>query len=84
MSEELEDSARRFLGLAGARAFALDVASAEARLAQALALTPTGRPERAGLLEGWARAAQQQGRLTEAKAALEVDPSLPGGCWSRR
>jgi class 3 adenylate cyclase len=70
-TQDLEDAARRYLGLAGARALALDVASAERSLARALALTQPDRPERAGLLEHWARAAQQQGRLVEAKAALE-------------
>jgi class 3 adenylate cyclase/predicted ATPase len=69
--EELEASARRYLALAGERALALDVASAEASLAKALALAPAGHPERASLLERWARAAQQQSRQQEAKAALE-------------
>jgi tetratricopeptide (TPR) repeat protein len=70
-TQELEDAARQYLGLAGVRALALDVAAAEASLSRALALTPPGRPERAGLLERWAHAAQQQGRLKETKAALE-------------
>jgi tetratricopeptide (TPR) repeat protein len=69
--EELEASARRYLALAGERALALDVASAEASLAKALDLTPAGHPERASLLESWAQAAQQQSRQQEAKAALE-------------
>ena len=69
--EELETSARRYLALAGERALALDVASAEASLAKALALAPSGHPERASLLERWAQAAQQQSRQQEAKAALE-------------
>ena len=34
-------------------------------------LAPPGHPERAGLLERWAQAAQQQGRLQEARQALE-------------
>ncbi len=67
----LEDQARRYLALAGERALALDVASAEASLAKGLELAPTGHPARAGLLERWAQAAQQQGRLEEARAALE-------------
>jgi class 3 adenylate cyclase/tetratricopeptide (TPR) repeat protein len=70
-TEELEASARRYLALAGERALALDVASAEASLAKALALTPAGHPERASLLERWTQAAQQQSRQQEAKAALE-------------
>ncbi len=69
--EELETAARRYLALAGERALALDVASAEASLSRALAFAPSGHPERASLLERWAQAAQQQGRLEEAKAALE-------------
>jgi tetratricopeptide (TPR) repeat protein len=47
------------------------VSSAEASLAKALALAPAGHPERAGLLERWVQAAQQQGRPQEARAALE-------------
>src|SRR5205823_3944171 len=43
-TEELEASARRYLALAGERALALDVASAEASLAKALALAPAGHP----------------------------------------
>jgi len=70
-SEELEAAAIRSLSLAAERALALDVQSAEASLAKALELAPTGHPERASLLERWAHAAQQQGRLREAKAALE-------------
>ena len=67
----LEAAARRYLALAGDRALPIDVASAEASFARALELTPADRPERAGLLERWGRAAQQQGRLAEARAALE-------------
>ena len=70
-AEELEAPARRYLVMAGERALALDVASAEASLAKALSLAPTGHPERASVLEAWGRAAQQQGRVLEAKAALE-------------
>jgi class 3 adenylate cyclase/tetratricopeptide (TPR) repeat protein len=69
--DELEERARRYLALAGERSLALDVASAEASLARALELAPAGHPERARLLERWAQAAQQQGRLEEARAALE-------------
>ena len=70
-TEELEAGARRYLALAGERALALDVVSAEASLARALALTPADHPERASLLERWAPAAQQQGRLQEVRSALE-------------
>src|SRR5919204_4435718 len=69
-AEELEAGAIRYLALAGERALALDVASAEASLAKALALASPGHRERANLLERWAQAAQQQGRLQEAKEAL--------------
>ena len=68
----------------------LDVASAEASLAKALELAPAGPPSSApSLLERWAQAAQQQGRLQEARAALEEALALyreqgraspPGGC----
>jgi class 3 adenylate cyclase len=70
-AEELEESAIRYLALAGERALALDIERAEQSLAEALALAPAGHPERARLLERWAQAAQQQGRLQEAKEALE-------------
>ena len=68
---ELEAASRRYLALAGERALPIDVASAEASFARALELTHADHPERAGLLERWAQAAQQQGRLPEARAALE-------------
>jgi len=74
--EELAEQARRYLALAGERALPLDVASAEASLAKALKLSPAGRPERPRLLERWARAAHQQGRLHEAKTAMEEAASL--------
>jgi class 3 adenylate cyclase len=70
-TQDVEASARRYLALAGERALALDVQSAEANLAKALELAPAGHAERAILLERWAQAAQQQGRLEEARAALE-------------
>ena len=70
-TEELEAGAIRYLALAGERALGLDVQSAEASLARALELAPEGHPKRAFLLERWAKAAQPQGRLEEARAALE-------------
>jgi class 3 adenylate cyclase len=70
-AQELEAGAIRYLTLAGERALALDVERAEQNLASALALAPAGHQERAVLLERWAGAAQQQGRLQEAKEALE-------------
>jgi tetratricopeptide (TPR) repeat protein len=68
---ELETKTLRYLALAGERALALDVESAEESLAQALALAPAGHRERAFLLERWAQAALQQNRLREAKEAFE-------------
>jgi class 3 adenylate cyclase/tetratricopeptide (TPR) repeat protein len=73
---ELEAAARRFLTRAGERALPIDVASAEASFARALELTPVDHPERAVLLERWADAAQQQGRLAEVRAALEAALAL--------
>ena len=70
-SKELEAQAIRYLVLAGERALPLDVASAEAQLARALELAPAGHPQRGFLLERWARAAHQQGRLEEARTAVE-------------
>jgi class 3 adenylate cyclase len=80
---ELEGRAMHYLALAGERALALDVESAEQSLAQALALCPDGHPERAALLERWAQAAQQQGRLQEARAALEESLGLHREAVSR-
>ncbi|MGB2874912.1 MAG: adenylate/guanylate cyclase domain-containing protein [Gaiellaceae bacterium] len=68
---DLERQARRFLLLAGDRALALDVARAETSYARALELAAPGDSERAVILERWADAVQQGGRLLEAAAALE-------------
>ncbi len=73
---ELEQASRHYLAVAGERALAIDVDSAETSFARALELTPPGHEERAGLLERWAQAARQQVRLTEAKAALEEAAAL--------
>ena len=75
----LEADAIRYLTLAGERALALDVDRAEQSLAQALALAPPGHAERAFLLERWAQTAQPQGRLEEAKTALEEALALYRG-----
>ena len=86
-AEELEAAAIRYLALAGERRFALDVDAPRHNLAQALSSLPPAT-RRARLLERWAHAAQQQGRLQEARAALEEaiglyreqgQPSPPGG-----
>jgi class 3 adenylate cyclase/tetratricopeptide (TPR) repeat protein len=70
-TERLEEKAIRFLALAAERTLALDFVLAEQDLSKALALAPPGHPERARLLERWAQAAQQQGRLEDARVALE-------------
>jgi len=69
--ERLQALALRYLTLAGERALSLDVDQAERQLALAVELAPEGHPERALLLERWAHAVQQQGRLQEARPALE-------------
>ena len=68
---DLRAHAVRALGLAGSRALVLDVERAERQLTRALELAPADAPERGLLLEDWARAVQQQGRLREAGEALE-------------
>src|SRR5256886_2531692 len=70
-AEQLQAQALHYLALAGERALSLDVDRAERQLARALELGPPGNSERASLLERWAQAAQQQGRLQEARQALE-------------
>ena len=67
----LRTAAIRYLALAGERALPLDVERAKAHLDKTLQLAPADQPRRADLLERWAQAAQQQGRLKDAKAALE-------------
>lgn len=69
--EQLQAQVLRFLAMAGERALSLDIEQAERQLARALDLCPEGDPERATLLERWARAAQQRGRLHEARQAFE-------------
>jgi class 3 adenylate cyclase/tetratricopeptide (TPR) repeat protein len=68
---DLEDTALRFLLLAGERALDLDVARAEAHLARALGLAPQGHPRRPEVLVRWADAVRQANRHREAAAALE-------------
>ena len=57
--------------MAGERALSLDVDAAERQLSRALELCPEGDSRRALLLERWAEAAHPQGRLQEAREALE-------------
>jgi class 3 adenylate cyclase/tetratricopeptide (TPR) repeat protein len=78
-TNEVEAGATRYLGLAGERALALDVERAEAHLAKALELAPADHAERASLLENWAQAVHQQGRLQEARQALEEALALNRG-----
>lgn len=68
---QLNAQAVRYLGLAGQRALGLDAERAERNLAQALDLTAENHPERPGLLERWARAAQSLNRPGEARDALD-------------
>ena len=51
----------------------------ERQLAVALELAPAGHLERASLLENWAQAVHQQGRLQEARQALEEALALHRG-----
>ena len=67
----LEDPARRFLTLAGERALGLDTTAAITNLERALALTPTGHPDRPSVVVSFAEAAQHAGRHGDAKEALE-------------
>jgi tetratricopeptide (TPR) repeat protein len=69
--EHLQATVVRFLALAADRTLSLDVEQAERQLARALELCPDGAPERALLLERWAQAIQQRGRLLEAKEVNE-------------
>jgi class 3 adenylate cyclase/tetratricopeptide (TPR) repeat protein len=68
---ELEAAALRFLGLAGERALGLDTTAALASFERALALTPTGHPDRPAALARFAEATFHAGRLTDAVEALE-------------
>jgi class 3 adenylate cyclase/tetratricopeptide (TPR) repeat protein len=68
---ELESATVRYLALAGERALGLDTERAEQTLSRALALCPPGHPDRLRMLEQWAQAAEHQGRLHEAREALE-------------
>ena len=68
---ELRERAVLYLGLAGERALGLDTDQAERNLGRALELAGDGNPQRPLLLERWAEAAKQQGKLREAREALE-------------
>ena len=68
---QLQAQAVRYLGLAGERALGLDTERAEQNLSRALDLSAAVDPQRPLLLERWAQAARSQGRLREARGALE-------------
>src|SRR5262249_46333238 len=76
---ELDQQAIRYLGLAGERALGLEIARAEEHLAHALKLAPADNVERVMLLENWAHAVHQQGRLQEARQGLEEALALNQG-----
>ena len=70
-TEQLQAQVVRYLALAGERALSLDIEQAERQLARALDLATAGDPVRASLLDRWAQAAQQRGRLQEARQAFQ-------------
>jgi tetratricopeptide (TPR) repeat protein len=70
-AKELELSTRRFLVMAGDRAFLLDVGRAGSYYERALELLPQGQPERAQVLAKAAEAAFLAGRFPEAKPRYE-------------
>jgi class 3 adenylate cyclase/tetratricopeptide (TPR) repeat protein len=70
-AEELEAPVRRFLVMAGDRAFQLDVARAESYYGRALELVPPSHPERATVLTKAAEAAWLAGRFPEAERRYE-------------
>ena len=69
--DQLQAQAVRYLTLAGERALSLDVEQAERQLSRALELCAPGAGERGWLLERMAYAIQLQGRLHDARKALE-------------
>jgi class 3 adenylate cyclase/tetratricopeptide (TPR) repeat protein len=70
-TRELEARVRRFFVMAGDRALEFDARKAEAFYRQALTLSPSRHPERAGLLGKAAEAALIGGRLSEAQRDFE-------------
>jgi tetratricopeptide (TPR) repeat protein len=73
-TQTLEDGARRFLWLAGERAFAIDAERSDAYFEEALRLTPPGHPDRGRLLTAWAEASERDSvpLLEEAIADLRA------------
>jgi predicted ATPase/class 3 adenylate cyclase len=70
-ADELAGPARRFLVLAGDRAFPLDVARAGVYYERALELLPPGQPERTQVLTKAAEANFLAGRIPESEALYE-------------
>jgi class 3 adenylate cyclase len=80
-TEAVQDGARRFLWLAGERAWAIDADRSDAHFAEALALTPPGHPERGRLLAAWAEASELVDgipMLEEAVAELQATDDQVG------
>jgi class 3 adenylate cyclase/tetratricopeptide (TPR) repeat protein len=77
----LEEPVRRFLVLAGDRAFQLDASGAERFFRQAVELTPPGHPDRAALLLKLGRTGNVTGRIGEAEHDLEaaLEAARPDG-----
>ena len=69
--EQLQAQAVRYLALAGERALALDVDRPSSTSPARSSSPRPAIPTRASLLERWAQATQQQGRLQEARQAFE-------------
>ena len=68
---QLQEKAVHYLGLAGERAFGLDVERAERSLERALELAPPGHTERPALLEQWGLVMRTRARPQEARDAFE-------------
>ena len=83
---EYEPKAIEFLVRAGDRARGLDVTAAIARFEAALALTPSGHPDRPDILVRFASMAIHQFRFEEALEALDeaIDAYVADGDWQGR
>ena len=75
---DLEETALRFLTLAGERALGLDIARAGQHFERALSFTPPGHPQRPAVLVRWADAIRAANRHAEALAALSEAFALLG------
>ena len=86
LTEELRPEAIRFLLLAGQRTLGLDTTVALGLIERALALVPSGHPQRAPALAAYGAAMSQDGRYVEAQAALVEAIELfrrAARCWRR-